>query len=162
MCPKDKTGPQSSHQTQALYWLAHYEKIGWENPPPPTEESSSVNGSPDSNGPPGGLSPSDQDAPDTAPSTMNTSEGGVRMVRRHNGRFTISAGLLTHLKGLESGTFIVLSGVGSAGAHTVTLSCELTRAQWHQLERALIMPGGTGTVAVRFEPTTPNLVPSIT
>jgi len=153
MCPKDKTGPHERARRLA------------ENAallPHPMAESSSGNGLADSTGHPGEPSPSDPVAPDIAPKTTSTRAGGVRMVRHHRGRSTISVGLLTRFPDLEPASFIVLSGAGSGDALTVTLSCELTRVQWESLERALTIVGSNALVDVSFAPTTENLVPLTT
>jgi len=167
MCPTDKTGPRKldirKHDEEQYRMAVRGEQVSkFPEESKPTDEPPSGNGSPDSTGRPGGPSPSDPAAPDIAPLNMSTKAGGVRMVRHHRGRSTISVGLLTRFQDLEPASFIALSGVGSAGVHTVTLSLELTRVQWESLERALTMPGSNVSVAVSFEPTTENLVPLIT
>jgi len=107
----------------------------------------SATGSKDSDGTTGPPSPSVHDT--------------VRMVRRHTGRATISAGFLTRFPDREPATFIVLRQEPS-DVYTVTVSLQLTQADARSLERALTMPGEAVSVAVRFAPTSPNLVPPTT
>jgi len=157
MCPKDKTGPQKADKISDISGSGP-----WEQSAPQTDEKFSATGSPNSTGHPGEPSPSDPDAPETVSRSTYANGVGVSMVRRHNGRFTISVGLLTCYRDLEPATFIVLKGGALGDALTVTLCCELTRSQWQSLERALTMPGDSGSVVVKFEPTTENLVPPTT
>jgi len=103
----------------------------------------SATGSKDSNGVTGEPSPSE--------------ELSGRMVRHHKGLITISTGLLTRHEECPA-TFIALS-LEDSDAYMVTLSCVLTSIQYGQIVSSLSMPGVTGSVAAKFEPMTPNLVP---
>jgi len=108
--------------------------------------------------------PSESGAPESAPEDTPASvdEAGVRMVRHHRGRSDISVSFL-HLTEACQGTFTALKG-GPLEGYTVTLSCALTSTKYADLIRMLettpSTPGKTVSVVVKFEPTTPNLVPS--
>jgi len=134
--------------------------------PAPSEPSET--GSTDSSGPTGELSPSESDADPNAAEHMthvgaNTAmkAAGVSLVRRHQGRATISTGFLTSYHGAPA-TFIALKEDHGEGAVMVTLSLKLSPDQWRGLERGLTLPGQTGTVALKFDPTTPNEAPPTT
>ena len=121
-------------------------------------------GSPDSTGHTGEPSPSDQDAPTDAGDLTHISRVGVTPVRVHKGHTRISVGSLTLHEEIP-GSFSALR-VGPLGAYTVTLSCVLTSSRYGALVAALERPAtalGSGvSVALEFEPTTPNLVPPTT
>jgi len=82
-------------------------------------------------------------------------------VRLHQGLSHISVGSLTLTKDVP-GTFTALKRE-DLGGYTVMLSCALTSSQYAALIAALEGPptalGENASVAVEFEPLTPNLVP---
>jgi len=91
-------------------------------------------------------------------------ETGAQMVRHHKGLSTISVSTLLMTQELP-GTFCALKREDLEG-YTVTLSCDLTSASYaaliSMLETTPSMVGPGVSVAVVFEPTTPNLVPQDT
>ncbi len=115
-----------------------------------------------SNGPTGPPSPSGPDAPETAEPTTATVVAGVKMVRHHKGRATISTGFLRLFQESSPATFIASREGPLGDAYMVTLSLELDVGQWAQLLGLLTMPGENVSVVVAFDPTTPNLAPSTT
>jgi len=121
----------------------------------------SENGLTSSSGPTGPPSPSESAAPPTVSANTAMKQAGVSLVRRHQGRGTISVGFLTECPTARA-TFIALREDHGAGAVMVTLSLKLELSQWRQLEKALTMLGHTNTVAFSFEPTTPNEAPPTT
>jgi len=126
-----------------------------------TSLADSANGLTDSSGPTGQPSPSESDVPLTASSNTATKAVGVSLVRRHQGHARISTGFLTSCPA-DQAIFIALREDHGEGAVMVTLSLKLDSVQWRQLERALTMPGASGSVDVSFEPTTPNEAPPTT
>jgi len=107
----------------------------------------SGNGSTDSPGPIGEPSPSDP--------------RGATLARHHKGLSTISVSSLL-LKESAPAIFYALKREALEG-YMVTLSCVLTSSEYGSLIRMLETPPGivgvNASVGVKFEPTTPNLVP---
>ncbi len=124
------------------------------------------NGLTDSPGPTGPPSHSELDAPDIAPATIPeiADEDGVSLVRHHKGLSSIQASFL-HLSEACPGTFSALRR-GALDGYTVTLSCNLTSTEYAALVQTLeTTPSTVGesvSVALKFEPMTPNLVPPTT
>lgn len=121
----------------------------------------SETGSTDSSGPTGEPSPLESDAPATVSSNTVMKAAGVSLVRRHQGRASISIGFLTRFQGAPA-TFLALKEDHGEGAVMVTLSLKLGADRWRALERGLILRGVTGSVDVNFVPTTPNEAPPTT
>jgi len=119
------------------------------------------NGSGSSPGLTGEPLPSESDAGTDADGITPINGAGVRMVRRHQGLTDMSVSSLCLAEKLP-GTFVALKREGLDG-YTVMLSCALTSSEYASvistLETMPSMLGRPVSVGVRFEPTTPNLVP---
>jgi len=132
--------------------------LGWSKMSPiqehpdqlPLPLESSGSGSMNSNGPTG--------------LPLRSDSSGARMVRHHKGLTDMLVGSLkVNQEGL--GIFTALKRDGLEG-FIVTLSCALTNSEYATLVSTLearpLTLGENASVAVRFEPTTPNLVPATT
>jgi len=144
MCPKSKQWPQNQPDYIDPAQLDHEG-----DRPLPSEPLES--GSMDSPGPTGRPLP--------------LVPAGVQLVRHHKGRATTLVGsLILNVQGAPA-IFSALKRETS-GVYTVTLSCDLTSSQYGALISTLEgspMPNGKAvSVAVEFEPMTPNLVPVTT